>query len=185
MPVWCGGTAGPCCNQMVETRPCSEHDLAALATSWPEQVKVHEAHFAAQQTGQSTFLVAWKADEATGYCMVQWGGCVGPNARSGFPNAVEINHLQVRPAWQRLAVGTQLIAAAEALLQDRGIPVAALGVGDDNPGAARLYARLGYRPTDVWDVTEYDWDDGGTLRRASERTQLMVKAIGLGQSTIY
>ena len=165
-------------NGDVETRPCTASDLAALIASWPEHVEVHEAHFAAQQTGHSTFLVAWEADEAAGYCTVQWGGCVGPNARGGFPNAVEINHLQVRPAWQRRGVGSQLIAAAEALLQDRGIPIAALGVGDDNPGAARLYARLGYRPTDVWDVTEYDWDDDGTLRHASERTQLLVKDIG-------
>ena len=57
-------------------------------------------------------------------------------------------------------VGTALVRAAERLARERGIDVMGLGVGADNPRAAALYARLGYRPTvtyvDRWAYLDAD-----------------------------
>lgn len=42
-------------------------------------------------------------------------------------------------------IGTSLVHAAESLAAERGYLTAELGVEDSNPGARRLYERLGYR----------------------------------------
>lgn len=51
-----------------------------------------------------------------------------------------------------------------------------MGVAEDNPAAERLYRRLGYRPTGVIDVSEYDWiTPEGAVRHETERDHLLVK----------
>ena len=42
-------------------------------------------------------------------------------------------------------LGTRLLTAAEATLRARGYITAVIAAGKDNPGAYRLYERLGYR----------------------------------------
>ncbi|WP_434616651.1 GNAT family N-acetyltransferase [Arthrobacter sp. A5] len=109
-----------------------------------------------------------------------WGGCVGSNAREAFPQAVEINHIQVRDEYRGQGVGSALITAAEQLIGRQGLRQTAVGVADDNPNAKRLYLRLGYRSTGVFDVSGYEWaTDGGTVRHAIERDQLLVKDLML------
>lgn len=108
--------------------------------------------------------------------MIQWTGCVGRNARAAFPDAVELNHLQVREQFRGQGVGRRLIEAAEALAAERGRTRVVVGVSEDNPDAARLYIRLGYEPTGVFDVTEYDWvDDDGVVHHEVEHDQVLVK----------
>ncbi|MDO5736671.1 MAG: hypothetical protein Q4P15_09375, partial [Propionibacteriaceae bacterium] len=54
----------------------------------------------------------------------------------------------------------------------------AVAVGDDNEAAERLYVRLGYRATGVFDVSKYSWiDGGGAVHHEVERNQLLVKAL--------
>jgi ribosomal protein S18 acetylase RimI-like enzyme len=53
--------------------------------------------------------------------------------------------LEVLPPLQNLGIGTRLIAAVEDLLRKRNYKVVELGVDNDNPGAKRLYQRLGYQ----------------------------------------
>jgi len=53
--------------------------------------------------------------------------------------------LRVLPPLQNMGIGTRLIVAVESLLQKRGYKIVELGVEMDNPGAHRLYERLGYR----------------------------------------
>ena len=56
----------------------------------------------------------------------------------------ELGHLEVvGPLWGR-GIGTALIRAAEATARRFGHNRLLLGVGVDNPGARRLYERLGY-----------------------------------------
>jgi len=137
-----------------------------------------EAHHARQSDGQATYLVAWRDEEPLGSGMLQWTGCVGPSARCAFPGAVELNHLQVRPHLRGQGVERLLIGAAEALAAQGGRNQLAVGVSDENRDAERLYVRLGYRPTGVFDVTEYDWaDDDGVVHHEIERDQLLVKEI--------
>ena len=53
--------------------------------------------------------------------------------------------LAVHPLVQGLGIGSALIAALEERLRARGCTEARLTVEHDNPDAARLYRRLGYR----------------------------------------
>jgi ribosomal protein S18 acetylase RimI-like enzyme len=52
---------------------------------------------------------------------------------------------RVQPAYRNYGIGTHLMAAVEADLLERGYRIVTLNVGKDNPGARRLYERLGYR----------------------------------------
>lgn len=160
----------------MDIRPCTAADLSVLCSRWKTSGRVHEAHHAHQQSGQTTYLVAWQGQEPLGSGVLQWGGCVGANARIAYPDAVELNHLQVRDEHRGQGVGSALTAAAEATASTAGRHQMAIGVADDNPDAERLYRRLGYRPTGVVDVSEYDWStEEGSLRHETERDQLLVK----------
>ncbi|GAA2112749.1 hypothetical protein GCM10009841_36680 [Microlunatus panaciterrae] len=68
----------------------------------------------------------------------------------------ELWMLAVHEAWQSLGVGTLLIGALEDRVRQHGLGVARLGVEHDNPRAAALYRRLGYRAVgselDGWPV---------------------------------
>jgi len=160
----------------VIVRPVTEADLPVLEERWPVPGGVHAGHLRAQQYDGATFLAAWSGEEPAGSAMVQWGGPVGSAAREAFPDAVEINHLQVREEHRGRGVGTAIIAAAEELCRERGRRQVAVGVGLDNDGAARLYERLGYRRTGVVDTSEYDWVDGdGAVHHEVERDELLVR----------
>ena len=91
---------------------------------------------------------------------------------------MEFNHLHVRENFPGEGVGGELVRAAEKLARKAGIRHMCIGVADTNPGAERLYIRLGYRPTGVFDVSKYEWvDDDGRAHRASDRDQLLVKVL--------
>jgi ribosomal protein S18 acetylase RimI-like enzyme len=60
------------------------------------------------------------------------------------PGAGVLWQLVVHPLLQGLGLGTSLVAALEQRLDARGLGEARLSVEHDNPGAARLYRRLGY-----------------------------------------
>lgn len=162
----------------VEVRACAAADLSALRDRWPTTGRVHDSHYEAHVRGDASYLVAWVGDEPVGSVMVQWGGYRGERGRESCPDAVEVNHLQVRAGWRGRGVGGRLVEAAELAVGERGLSHVCLGVADDNPAAERLYRRLGYRPTGVFDVSAYDWvDDDGSLRHAVERDQLLVKVL--------
>lgn len=160
-------------------RLCTDADLSVLCSRWSTPGGVHEAHHARQRAGQAAYLVAWQEQEPLGSGMLQWGGCIGSNARTAYPGAVELNHLRVRDEYRGQGVGSALISAAEALAAQAGRHQMAVGVAEDNPDAERLYRRLGYRPTGVIDLSEYDWiTAAGALRHETERDHLLVKDLG-------
>lgn len=164
----------------MEVRPCSDRDLPRLQAEWPTPgTDIHRAHHSAQGTGVATYLIAWQGTIPLGSAMIQWGGCVGANARRAHPDWIEINHVHVRPEHRDQAVGTRLIAAAEAFVASRGHRDVALGVSIENAAAARLYRRLGYEPTGVRDTSSYVWVDAdGHRHDAHEEDELMVKHLG-------
>ncbi|HRO31190.1 MULTISPECIES: GNAT family N-acetyltransferase [Micrococcaceae] len=162
----------------MDIRPCTDADLSVLCSRWRTPGGVHEAHHVCQRAGQTTYLVAWHDQEPLGSGVLQWGGCIGSNARTAYPEAVELNHLQVRDEYRGQGVGSALIAAAEDLIARTGCYQMAVGVAEDNPAAERLYRRLGYRRTGVLDVSEYDWiTPEGTVRHETERDHLLIKAL--------
>lgn len=165
----------------IEVRPCSEQDLEIIRLRWPTRGDIHGSHHARQLEGAATYLVAWRGEEPLGSGMVQWGGPVGPAARAELPTAVEVNHLHVRESFRGQGVGRALVGAAEDLVAQHGDEQVVLGVSRDNPGARRLYLRLGYVPTGVVEVSEYDWtDDEGVTHHAVEHDEILVKALTWG-----
>lgn len=60
-------------------------------------------------------------------------------------DAGELSMLSVHPDWQSLGLGTTVVGALEARIAGRGRSLARMSVEHDNPRAAALYRRLGYR----------------------------------------
>jgi ribosomal protein S18 acetylase RimI-like enzyme len=163
---------------VMEVRACDAHDLERLRQSWPTPGDVAGSHYAEQQDGHASFLVAWSNDEPLGYAVIQWGGCIGPNAKAAYPSAAEVTHLHVRPEHRSRGTGTALIGVAERTIADRAIAASAMSVNTENHDAVRLYERLGYQHTKITDVSEYAWvDDTGTTHHEREMNELLVKRL--------
>lgn len=137
----------------VQIRPLNEQDLPAL--EWEGIYRSHRTvfrrTFEEMQQGQKVMLVALalsvaegvRGEEIVGQIFVQL-----ESSEARFANGRTRGYLyslRVRPAWQRQGIGTQLIGAGEAELHTRGFTTAVISAGKENPGALRLYQRLGYR----------------------------------------
>ncbi|MFJ4281279.1 GNAT family N-acetyltransferase [Streptomyces massasporeus] len=134
----------------MEITECRAGDIEALERCMPSHSAEgsHAARFGRQRAGESTYLIPWLDGGPVGHAEIRWTGCAAPEVRSAQPGCPEINGLFVWPASLRSqGIGAALVHTAERLARERGIGVMGLGVGDDNPRAAALYARLGYLPT--------------------------------------
>ncbi|WP_151481019.1 GNAT family N-acetyltransferase [Streptomyces albicerus] len=142
---------------------CRAEDIAVLEQFLPSHSVdgSHGARFARQEAGDSTYLIPWSDGRPVGHAEVRWTGCAAPEVRAAQPGCPELNGLFVWPESLRSrGIGTALVRAAEELAIARGTGLMGLGVGDDNPRAAALYARLGYRPAvtyvDRWAYLDLD-----------------------------
>ena len=142
---------------------CRAEDISLLEHFMPSHSVdgSHGARFARQEAGDSSFLIPWLDGRPVGHAEVRWTGCEAAEVRAAQPGCPELNGLFVWPGSLRSqGIGTALVRAAEALASARGTGLVGLGVGDDNPRAAALYARLGYRPTvtyvDRWAYLDLD-----------------------------
>ncbi|MFJ2161696.1 GNAT family N-acetyltransferase [Streptomyces sp. NPDC087856] len=138
----------------MEIAVCRAADLALLdeCIGSPGVDSSHARRFARQEAGGGVYLVAWLDGRPVGHGEVIWGGCADPEVRAALPGCPELNGL-----------GGALIRRAEELARERGRTALGLGVAADNPRAADLYARLGYRPlTDYVDRWSYVDHDGVT-----------------------
>jgi len=74
---------------------------------------------------------------------------------------------------QGLGLASALLAVAESRIRRRGLKVARLGVGDDNPRARALYERLGYRAIGRREVSwEAEHEDGSLFIHTTTITEL-------------
>jgi ribosomal protein S18 acetylase RimI-like enzyme len=71
---------------------------------------------------------------------------------------------RVRPSYRNQGVGTHMMQVVESDLSRRGYRLITLNVAQDNPGALRLYERLGYRVTG-YEPGEWSYIDHQGLRR--------------------
>ncbi|WP_079085164.1 GNAT family N-acetyltransferase [Streptomyces dysideae] len=150
----------------MEITVCGAADVALLDQhiGSPGATSFHARRFARQEAGESTYLIAWLDGRPVGHTEVRWRGCDDPGVRAARPGCPEINALSVWPeALRSRGIGSALIRAAEQLAREHGSTVVGLGVAADNPRAAALYERLGYRPlSDYLGRWSYEGHDGVT-----------------------
>jgi GNAT superfamily N-acetyltransferase len=147
---------------------------AALPTGFDRR---HETRLQRQDTGLSTYLVVWDGEVPVGSGEIRWHGCDAPEVAARFPACPEVNALLVWPPERRSSgIGSALLAAAEDLVRARGIDDIGLGVDDDNPRAARLYLRLGYRETHCTYLDRYTYTlADGTRHHVADPCRFLVK----------
>jgi len=167
-------------------RECAGTDIEALERHLPTRPsQVHAEHFAQQQVGLWTYLIAWDDDSVpVGVCVIRWGGWAEREALAAYPDCPVITNLQVHPQRRGGGVGTALIEAAEKEVNARGLHRIGVGVADDNPRAEELYARLGYADTRLRIDSRYMYpDEAGVPREIVEHDILLVKDLEVVSST--
>jgi ribosomal protein S18 acetylase RimI-like enzyme len=126
-------------------RPVRETELPALEWdgAYTHYRRVFRQTYDDVVRGQRLMLVAVDGQQLVGQVFVQLSSTETRYA-DGYDRGY-LYSLRVRPDWQGQGLGTRLIRAAESALRARGFRVAVIAAGKDNPGARRLYERLGYR----------------------------------------
>ncbi|MEP7359078.1 MAG: GNAT family N-acetyltransferase [Anaerolineales bacterium] len=131
--------------EKVVIRSLREGELPAL--EWDGQYthfrRVFQQTYDDMVRGQRLMLVAVAGPAMVGQVFVQLSSTEARYA-DGYSRGY-IYSLRVRPEWQSRGIGTRLMQAAENGLQARGFRTAVIAAGKDNPGARRLYERLGYK----------------------------------------
>jgi GNAT superfamily N-acetyltransferase len=146
--------------------------LAPLADAFaPEPYRKPRAQYvrylAEHEAGTRVTLVARTAAGAVaGYGNLLWRSDYPAFARAGIP---EINDLNVLVPWRGRGVGSRLIAAAEEVARNAGLPRVGIGVGTtpDYAPARRLYPALGSPP-----------DGGGPQPTAFGDAEYLTKELG-------
>jgi uridine kinase/predicted N-acetyltransferase YhbS len=161
----------------ISVRPCRQEDLRRLDRDTGSQsVGVWAAHFSRQGEGSVVFLVAWLGDRPIGTGLLDWRGSRATHASAAYPGVPAISNLHVHPPFQGHGAGSAVIATAERIAAAHGHAQIVIGVGLDNPGAARLYARLGYLHAGIEDESRYSWTDAaGVVREECEHDELLIK----------
>jgi GNAT superfamily N-acetyltransferase len=167
----------------MEIAVCRAADVALLdeCVGSPGVDSSHARRFARQEAGGGVYLVAWLDGRPVGHGEVIWGGCADPEVRAALPGCPELNGLGVWPPELRSrGIGGALIRRAEELAREHGRTALGLGVAADNPRAAHLYARLGYRPltdyVDRWSYVDHD----GVTRECVDPCTFLTKELPSG-----
>ncbi|WP_033309685.1 GNAT family N-acetyltransferase [Streptomyces iakyrus] len=164
----------------MEIAECRAGDVEVLERRMPSHSAEgsHGARFARQRAGESTYLIPWLEGRPVDHAEIRWTGCAAPEVRAARPGCPEINGLFVWPAPLRSrGIGTALVHTAERLAGERGIDAMGLGVGDGNPRAAELYARLGYRPAVAYMDRWTRLDPDGVRHEQADPCVFLVKAL--------
>ncbi|WP_439382312.1 GNAT family N-acetyltransferase [Amycolatopsis lexingtonensis] len=157
-------------------RPARSSDLesfaAAFGAGWYFTDRLMR-----QREGRGVLLLAWLGSRPAGYVYLWLEEAEEEPIRRHLPGVALLTHLEVRPELRNRGIGQALAGAIETRLVERGHHQVALAVRTDNPAAARLYDRLGYR----------DWGHGvvtcvamavrpdGRVLRWPERCHVLVK----------
>lgn len=152
----------------VTVRRCTEDDLADLERTESPGAGITRSLLRRQATGAIVFGAAWRHGLPLGSVVV--------DLRSD--HAPELKHLHVLESARHAGVGTALCAWAEHQMSQKGFARLYLGVGLQNPGARRLYERLGFRPVGTTTTTTYQYaDESGHQQWATETDEILVKIL--------
>ncbi len=143
----------------IEVRPVLPEQLRAI---WEADNEAFQDHFEPRAPTEDDFehftsdpdcdtslwAVAWEGGEVAG--SVLNGIYPHENARTGV-HMGWLDHVSVRRPWRGRGLAKALIARSLAILRDRGMAVAVLGVDAENPtGALQLYEGFGFRQHRRW-----------------------------------
>jgi GNAT superfamily N-acetyltransferase len=137
----------------------SDADLDPLVAVFRAERSFFGDCLAKQRAGGGVLLVAWLDGRPVGDVFLDRDPAEEPEIRRWLPGVPRLNHLEVLGPVQRRGIGTALLRAGEATAGKLGHRRVALGVGVDNPGARRLYERLGYT----------DWGRGSIVGSYQDR----------------
>lgn len=127
--------------------------------------------FREQQAGRRLMLVADVKNFPIGHLFVQFHD----DDRDNEANRAYLYSFRVMEMFRGQGIGTLLLHEAEARILERGIRIATIAAAKDNPGARRLYERVGYR---VYDEDSGTWsyvDHRGRVRHVYEPCWLLEK----------
>jgi GNAT superfamily N-acetyltransferase len=143
----------------MEIRPAAAGDLEPLGAVFASERGFFADCLARQEAGSGVLLVAWLDGWPAGDVFLSLGPADQPELRRHLPGVPMLIHLEVAGRLQRRGIGTALVRGGEDTARRFGRDLIALGVGLDNPGARRLYERLGYT----------DWGHGPTVASWQEQ----------------
>jgi ribosomal protein S18 acetylase RimI-like enzyme len=122
--------------ERITVRPCEERDLDHFG-AFGSDLHVEYCHGEFAHARKVILVAVSEDDVPVGKIHVHLDHAEG---------TVWLEAAAVARPQQGQGIGTTLVGAAEALAIERGNRTVELGVEESNPGARRLYDRLGYRP---------------------------------------
>jgi GNAT superfamily N-acetyltransferase len=159
---------------------CKRSDLPLLEEGFPTgKSKFHLQRYKMQESGDSTYLVAWKDGRPVGRLNLKWVGADEKAIKDVLGMIPEINALGVVPDLQSQGIGTHLVKRAEQLASERGCHKIGMGVEKDNNRARKLYERLGYSDWGHgrYSPSFYRTNDDGTKELITEEATYLTKVI--------
>ena len=142
---------------------CAADEVPRLAEQEDPRAQVAARQFARQERGESLYLVAWDGDDPIGSGEVLFGA------------TCEVRNLHVQEASRGSGIGSALIAEAERIARARGSAGIRVGAGVGNEAARRLYERLGYEATGLFETTTYTYFDQDGEHQATEVDEWLEK----------
>ena len=162
----------------VKMRQLRRSDLKAL--EWDGEFihfrRLYEASYQSARNGNS---ILWIAELSTagliGQLFVQLSSSRLELANGH--NRAYVYGFRIKPAYRNLGIGSLMMVKTESDLRDRGFGTVTLNVGQENPGARRLYERLGYHVVSeepgIWSYTDHK----GNIRTVHEPSWRMEKKL--------
>jgi ribosomal protein S18 acetylase RimI-like enzyme len=162
-------------NMVVTFRPAERTDLSKL--EWGGEYthfrRVFQQAFGDQRNGQRLMLIADMNNYPIGHVFIQFESYDDSSDSTGKRGY--FYSLRVMTPFQGRGLGTALIHEGERLLREREYESVSIAAAKDNPGARRLYERLGYKvymeDSGRWNYVDHE----GRVRHVYEPCYLLEK----------
>jgi ribosomal protein S18 acetylase RimI-like enzyme len=130
--------------------------------------------FREQQAGRRLILIADVNNFPIGHLFIQF------HDRDWDADRAYLYSFRVMEMFRGRGIGTMLLREAEAHIMERDVYIATIAAAQDNPGARRLYERVGYQ---VYDEDSGSWsyvDHRGRVCHVNEPCWLLEKYLRPG-----
>jgi len=165
-------------NEGIQVRQLRKSDLKAL--EWDGEFshfrRLYEASYQSARNGNSILWIAELPSVGLiGQLFVQLTS--SRHELANGMNRAYIYGFRIKPTYRNHGIGSLMMEKAEGDLLKRGFGTVTLNVGQENPGARRLYERLGYQVVaeepGIWSYTDHE----GMVRNVHEPSWRMEKEI--------